>query len=166
MRTTGQTRWIIILFLALALGGETLEAGAPPARLVKGYGRRPLAFEENRGQTDKQVKFLSRGSGYSPFLTATEAVLALREGTAERTLRLRWVGTDPAPHVSGEEELPGRSHYLLGNDRSKWRTGVPSYGRVRYQGVYPGIDLVFYGNQGQLEYDFVLAPGADPGNVR
>ncbi|HEX3554553.1 MAG TPA: SBBP repeat-containing protein, partial [Thermoanaerobaculia bacterium] len=123
---------------------------------------RPPGFEENRGQTDGRVRFLSRGEGYNLFLSPTEAVLALRD----RTLRLGWVGAAPAPRISGEQELPARSHYFFGNDPARWRTGISSYEKVRYQSLYPGVDLVFYGGPRQLEYDFVLAPGADPKAVR
>ncbi|MFP5285231.1 MAG: SBBP repeat-containing protein, partial [Thermoanaerobaculia bacterium] len=130
------------------------------------FGIRPLAFEENRGQTDGRVRFLSRGDGYALFLTPAEAVLALREGDSERVLRLRWEGAASAPRVAGEGELPGRSHYLVGNDPAKWRTGIASYQKIQYKEIYPGIDLVFYGNPRQLEYDFVLAPGVDPQAVR
>jgi len=75
---------------------------------------------------------------------------------------MRLVGANPHPKVTPLEELPGKSNYFLGNDPSKWRTNVRNYARVRYEQVYPGIDLVFYGNQGQLEFDFIVAPGANP----
>ncbi|MFL6233664.1 MAG: SBBP repeat-containing protein [Thermoanaerobaculia bacterium] len=145
----------------IGLGGG--EAGAAVRPSALDFGKRPLAFEENRGQTDARVKLLARADGCGLFLTASEAVLVLRDGPP---LRLRWEAARPAPRVSGERELPGRSHYLLGNDPARWRTGIPSYEKVRYQGLYPGIDLVFYGNPRQLEYDFEIAPGADPGKVR
>jgi Beta-propeller repeat len=164
---TGKIRPICgLAVLSLALGGNVAEAGVPPARLVESWSHRQLTFEENRGQTGDNVRFLARGSGYNLFLTSTEAVLALRTGESGRVLRLRWEGAAPAPRVSGEAELPGRSHYLLGNDPSKWKTGIPSFGKVRYRSVYPGVDLVFYGNQGQLEFDLVIAPGADPRAIR
>ncbi|HEX5759821.1 MAG TPA: SBBP repeat-containing protein [Thermoanaerobaculia bacterium] len=149
---------------ALGIGLMSLAACALQAEVLP-FGQRPLAFEENRGQTDGRVKFLSRGSGYNLFLTATEAVLALRRGDSARTLRLRWAGADPASRITGELELPGRTNYLVGK-RSAWRTGIASYGRVRYEGIYPGTALVFYGRQRQLEYDLVLAPGADPRDIR
>jgi hypothetical protein len=76
------------------------------------------------------------------------------------------VGANKKAAPTAEAPLPGRSNYFVGNDRSQWRTNVPQYARVRYAHVYPGIDLVFYGNQRQLEYDFVLKPGADPGHIR
>lgn len=147
----------------MGLTACALQAGIP--RSVQ-LAARPLAFEENRGQTDDRVRFLSRGDGYNLFLTPTEAVLALRGDDPARVLRLRWEGAAPAPQISGEGELPGKSHYLMGNDPAKWRRSIPSYQKVQYKEIYPGIDLVFYGNPRQLEYDFVLAPGADPKTVR
>ena len=153
---------------------------AVPAWASQTYGNLPLSFEANQGQTAAQVDFLSRGSGYTLFLTPGEAVLTLpvsapvtREDGAENVqgippsvLRMQLVSTNPQPLVTGLGELPGKSNYFTGNDSSKWRTNVPSYASVKYQAVYPGIDLIYYGNQRQLEYDFVLAPGADPGEIR
>src|SRR5439155_17798981 len=72
------------------------------------------------------------------------------------------VGANQAAKVTALDELPGKSNYFIGSDPKKWRTDVPTYAKVKYEGVYPGIDLVYYGNQRQLEYDFVVAPGADP----
>jgi hypothetical protein len=194
--------------------GEPLrspEAAKP--RLASEYGRLPLSFEANRGQTDGRVKFLSRGHGYSLFLTGNEAVLALRNARvparlnheaagimklmppsmragllsspwaalrkeAERklgktssppaesaVLRMKLAGANPKPQVAGLDELPGKSNYFIGSDPKKWRTNVPNFAKVSYRNVYPGIDLVYYGNQGQLEYDFVIAPGADPKSI-
>ena len=154
-------------------------------RLHEDYGKLPLSFEANQGQLDSQVKFLGRGRGYSLFLTPTGAVLALRkvEGDSGRdssalTRRTEWVqptklidtavlrmhllGANPEPKIAGREELPGKAHYFIGNDPAKWRTNVPMYARVHYQEIYPGIDLVYYGTQRQLEYNFVVSPGADP----
>jgi hypothetical protein len=79
---------------------------------------------------------------------------------------MRLVGANASARVTGTEELPGKSNYFIGNDPRKWRTNVPNYAQVKYQNVYPGVDLVYYGNQGgQLEYDFVVAPGADPSAI-
>ncbi len=163
-----------------------LDAGR--LKLAESYGKLPLSFEPNQGQTDSRVRFLSRGNGYSLFLTPTEAVLTLR-GPAEGgssglraapgpngrpalppngggVLRMKLHGANPAPTATGLEELPGKSNYFIGNDPKQWRTNVPNYGKVRFAGVYPGVDLVYYGNQRQLEYDFVVAPGADPSAIR
>ena len=143
-----------------------------------------MHFEANQGQTDSEVKFLSRGKGYTLFLTPTEAVLSLRKsmkvdkeiipsadevgdpGTRTSTVRMKLIGADRDPKITGLEELPGRANYFIGSDPTKWRTDVPLYAKVKYKGVYPGIDLVYYGNQRQLEYDFVVAPGADPDVIR
>ncbi|MFQ5717030.1 MAG: SBBP repeat-containing protein, partial [Nitrospinales bacterium] len=157
---------------------------AARAKLVKAYGKMPLAFEINEGQTDGQVKFLTRGSGYSMFFTPTESVLVLskpvegakkdsnpaeqlpesKKPQAMKTavVRMQMVGANPAPKMFGEDILPGKSNYLIGNDPKKWRTDVSNYKKVRYEEVYPGIDLVYYGNQRKLEYDFIVKPGADP----
>ncbi len=126
------------------------------------YGKLPLAFEPNYGQTADAVKFLARGNGYTLFLTPAEAVFAMRQGAKRDTLRMNLTGANAKAKLSAVDELPGKSNYLIGNDRSKWHTNVPNYRAVRDSGVYPGIDLVYYGNQRQLEYDFVVAPGADP----
>ncbi len=148
---------------------KTPEASEP--QLAEAYGKLPLSFEANQGQTDSRVDFLSRGSGYTLFLTPAEAVLALRKGSAEAkkapavppaVVRMKLVGANPSPQASGLEELPGKSNYFLGNDPSKWRTNVPRYAKVSYKDVYPGVDLVYYGNQRQLEYDLVVSPGTDP----
>lgn len=144
-------------------------------RAVQALGLRPLHFEANKGQTDAQVKFVSRGQGYSLFLTPTESVVALSrksEGSeisaTEETavVRMAWKGADPHAKVTGLEPLAGKTNYLIGNDPSKWRTNVESFAKVKYENLYPGINLVFYGNQQQMEYDFVVAPGVDPNVIR
>jgi hypothetical protein len=142
--------------------------------LLSSFGQIPLSFEANQGQTDAQVQFLSRGSGYALFLTPSEAVLRLHRNsgkveTASDTMpdvvRMQFIGGNPAPAVAGLDELPGKSNYFLGNDPSQWRTNVANYGKVAFQDLYPGIDLVYYGQQRQLEYDFVVAPGANPASI-
>ena len=89
-----------------------------------------------------------------------------QHATRNTVMRMKLAGANRHAPVAGAEELPGKLHYFRGNDRTKWHANVPTYGKVRYRGVYPGIDLVYYGNQGQLEYDFLVAPGADPGKIR
>ena len=217
-------------------------------KLVASYGKLPLSFEANQGQTDPRVRFLARGGGYTIFLTDDEAVLTLKEssvvsgqssvsarvvptgtradlvgrpadarvaqhplfgaaalpdllslsmpeeksdseverprdrragpalpfsssrradsGESSGVLRMRLIGANAKAIVTGAGELLGKSNYFIGNDPRKWRTNVPSYARVKYEGVYPGVDLVYYGNQRQLEYDFVVAPGADPNQIK
>ncbi|MBI2877435.1 MAG: hypothetical protein HYY20_11185 [Candidatus Tectomicrobia bacterium] len=97
-----------------------------------------------------------------------EAVLCLHRGSRDvRTmLRIHLLDARPTSQLEGLELLPGKSHYFIGNDPGRWRTGIPHYARVKYREIYPQIDLIFYGNQGQVEYDFVVAPGADPKAIR
>jgi photosystem II stability/assembly factor-like uncharacterized protein len=161
-------------------GGPGIEASAGDAQApapAESYGKLPLQFEANHGQADARVRFMSRGDGYVMFLTPDEAVLALSRGGAPkdskgeqeegyRVLRMRLAGANADPRVEGTEELSGKLNYFVGSNSSDWRTGVPLYGKVHYTGVYPGIDLVYYGNQRQLEYDFQVAPGADPRRIK
>jgi len=151
------------------------------------YGKLPLSFEANQGQADNEVKFISRGSGYSLFLTSTEAVLALQKRAEKKdrkdsmatnrieeasaanppvVVRMKLAGANPEAQVTGREELPGKTNYFIGNDPAHWRTDIPTYARVQYKEVYPGIDLVYYGNQQQLEYDFIVGSGSDPGSIK
>src|SRR5580698_802770 len=145
------------------------------SKIRESYGKLPLAFEANRGQTDAQVKFVSRTSSYTLFLTADEAVLTLpsqqpknasaRNSAAPAVLRMKLRHANPAAKIAGADELPGTSNYFIGNDPTKWHTSVPSYAKVKYKEIYSGIDLVYYGNQRQLEYDFIVSPGADPHRI-
>jgi hypothetical protein len=147
------------------------------ARLNELYSQLPLSFEANVGQTHPQVDFISRGSGYTLILTPSEALLALRAASPSPTtrnglndhasgaatvVRMKFVGSETRPRVAAQEELPGKVNYLLGNDSRQWRTGISTYAKVAYQNLYPGVDLVYYGNQRQLEYDFIVSPGTDP----
>jgi hypothetical protein len=164
------------------------------AKIQESYGKLPLSFEANQGQADSRVKFLTRTGAYSMFLTGDEAVLVLRKGKAkdkdkfpvetrlatspakansaptperatESVLRMKLRNANAAAKVTGIDELAGTSNYFIGNDPAKWRTNVPTYSKVKYEGIYSGIDLVFYGNQQQLEYDFIVAPGVDPHRI-
>ena len=143
------------------------------ARAAENYGKLPLSFEPNRGQAEPTVQFLSREAGYTLFLTGDEAVLALRTSNASpeqnssvSALRLHLDGANASAKSNGESALPGRSNYFLGDHAANWQAGVPTYSRVRYEDIYPGIDLVYYGNRsGRLEHDFVVRPGADPGTI-
>jgi hypothetical protein len=152
----------------------------------------PLNFELNQGQTHQRVKFIARSEGYVLFLTATEAVMALdnpaahTRGKANRDLRdskadfksteektrpprsivrMKLEGANPAPQIEGLEQSTTSSNYFAGADATAWRTNIPNYARVRYAQVYPGIDMVYYGNERRLEYDFVVAPGSDPERI-
>ena len=139
----------------------------------------PLSFEPNQGQTDSAVQFLTRGKGYALFLTPGKVVLNLErqqpasaaaKGHAPRaasvdTVRMSLIGANPQAKPVGRAPQPGVVSYFMGNDPKQWRAGIPTYGKVEYPQVYPGVDLVFYGNQRQLEYDFVVSPGADPSRI-
>lgn len=212
--------------LVSGLSGHTRLGGERP--YLPNYGKLPISFEANRGQTDSRVRFLAHGRGYTLFLTSNEAVLApkkdvapvlrsapagLKEGaittpTAQlprllsssvpwepleadaemphdwtprpalsspssqtgssevgSVLRMRLIGANASAQITGVNQLPGKVNYFIGNDPNKWRTNVANYSKVKYQNVYPGVDLVYYGNQRQLEYDFIVAPGADPSAI-
>lgn len=137
------------------------------ATATENYGKLPLSFERNQGQSNKAVKFLSRGKGYTLFLTPTEAVFSLRNSEKKTSaLRMKLVGADEQAQLNGEQELQGKVNYLVGNDRSKWRTGIPTFRKVHYDDVWPGVDMVWYGTQTELEYDFVVKPGSDVSSVR
>ena len=149
---------------------------AVQVRVMESYARLPLSFEANRGQMDSDVKFFSRGNGYCIFMTPTEAVLTLGGGSSPQpkgpklresilaldpsvvaarprrtaVLRVKLAGANPKPQLTGEDELPGKVNYFIGNDPRKWRTNIGTYAKVRYREVHPGIDLVHYGNQRQL----------------
>jgi hypothetical protein len=137
-------------------------------RLDSQYGQTPLAFEENRGQTDPAVRFLAREPGFLLFLTDREAVVKLvpARGSASGPTALRMAFESGAGgNPVGSDRLPQTSNYFVGNDPSRWRTGVPSFQTVRYPGVYPGVDLIYHGERRQLEFDLVVAPGADPRRI-
>ena len=153
------------------------------SRIAANFGNLPLSFEPNRGQTDEQVKFLSRNSHYNLFLTPGEAVFTLptrstdkntnrlgmrkkaSEIDSEAVLRLQIHGANPSTKVTGDSMLVGHTNYLIGRDSSKWVKDIPQYARVNYQDVYPGIDLTFYGQQRQLEFDFIVKAGAEPSAI-
>jgi uncharacterized repeat protein (TIGR01451 family) len=174
------SRVAVVLLLALGTphpgypaprAAAATAAGAISPAVEAIFREAPLSFERNLGQADPRVEYLARGPGYTLFLTGSEAVLAVRRGGGgpagtAAALRMRFIGANPAPKLEGLAPLPGKSHYFIGNDPRKWRTDIPHYGRVTYHDVYPGIDVVYYGHQGRLEYDLVVAPGTDPGIIK
>jgi hypothetical protein len=146
------------------------------ARAKSVFAQLPLRFEKNEGQADPQVKFMSQNGAYSLFFTPKEAVLLLRRKSPRKAasksnqnaavVRLRFVGSNANPRVVGVEEFPGKTNHFVGNDPKMWHTNVSNYARVKYEKVYPGVDLEYYGNQGGLEYDFTVTPGADANQIR
>ncbi len=134
--------------------------------LAGAYGKLPLTFEINNGQTDPAVKFLSRGKGYSLFLTPAGATLRLNGRNETSVVRWQTVGGNRNPLMMGVDPLATKSNYFIGDDPKKWHADVPNYAKVRAERVYPGIDLVYHGNRRQVEYDFVVAPKANPNRIR
>jgi hypothetical protein len=150
-----------------------------------GFGDLPISFEKNEGQAPPEVKFIGRGLGHTTYLTESEAVLVFAApaergarpsrgpgrdagvvaGGATQVVRIKPAGASPGSGVAGVERLPGDANYFIGGDPSGWKTDVATFGKVHYESVYPGIGLTYYGNQGQLEFDFTVAPGADPGLI-
>ena len=151
-------RTAVCLFVWGTLGAAASHDGA---KVEAVFGNLPLSFEANQGQAGPETRFLVRGAGCSLRMERTGAVLQLDQAG----LRMSLKGANPASRAVGLEELPGKVNYFLGNDPRRWRTGIPTYARVRYEAVYPGVDLVFYGKGQQVEFDFVVAPGADPGVI-
>ncbi|MGA3127398.1 MAG: Ig-like domain repeat protein [Candidatus Korobacteraceae bacterium] len=185
----------ILFALCLPLAGiaanaQSASPAAPPLtkpaavspKVIANYGKLPLSFEPNRGQTAKEVQWLARGPEYTLFLAGNDAVLemnkitpAKRGATSPKELapsisssvvRMSLLGARTSQRTTGEDLQSGKANYFTGNDPAKWQHDVPMYGKVRMQGVYPGIDLVYYGHQGALEYDFVVAPGADASVIK
>jgi Beta-propeller repeat len=156
----------------------------PPSNLqqqpAEAYGQLPLSFEANHGQTDPRVRFLVHGRGYTLFLTGDEAVINLtstakipaplssQSPDAQQSptiLHMRLAGATQTTSPAGLDRLPGVSNYFTGSNPQNWHTDIPTYSRIRYANAYPGIDLVYHGNQGQLEFDFVVQPGANPNQI-
>ena len=163
-------------------------------RVQASLGALPLAFEANQGQTDPQVRYMARGNGYAVFLTANDTVFALQSRANEAAkaattqmsgqlafakarpkpaakdataaIRMHLVGGNAEPQISAGNQLPGHSNYFIGNDRSQWHSNVAQFARVSYRDVYPGVNLAFYGKQKQLEFDFIVAPGASVAPIR
>ncbi len=164
-------------------------------RVMETFGKLPLSFEANQGQSDAQVDFLARVGGYTLFLISGEAVMVLRQPREDgrfnlkhrldsdptrpeaeampkkpepippKVLSLKFQGASQRTAASGLEELPGKVNYFIGNDPALWHTDISTYTAVKYTDIYPGIDVVFYGNGQQLEWDLVVAAGADPDNI-
>jgi hypothetical protein len=151
--------------LMAASTGDVSAAGSAPTRnrSIASWANIPLSFEPNTGQAAAEVCYLARGSSYVLYLVSGETVLA---GKNQQPFRMKLLDASLSARIVGEGLQESTSNYFVGNDPSKWRTSVPNYGKVRYAGVYPGIDLVYYGHGGNLEYDWILSPGADPRKIR
>ena len=142
--------------------GRAQSGPATPPQLVEQYGRLNLALEPAPGGKDS---FTAAGRGYRILLTSRGAQVALRTPDRSTVVLMQLAGANPAAEAAAELPQPGHSNYFRGKNPARWRTGVPHYGRILYRGIYPGIDVAYYGNQGELEYDLLVAPGADPSMV-
>ncbi|MBP6822239.1 MAG: SBBP repeat-containing protein [Acidobacteria bacterium] len=165
----GFATWLSVL-------GLLLTSKPPNHNFAKGpvsYGLQsqlnnlPLSFEENRGQTDQSARFIARQRGYTLYLTNTEVRFELKQKSPNKpkSLNIKLGSKTSQTPLEGLERLNGKTNYFIGNDSSEWQTDVPTFSRVRQRGVYPGIDAVFYGSRQQLEYDFIVAPQADPQQI-
>jgi hypothetical protein len=153
-----QRRQVFLFGTSLLLAGYAATVGKAAGLQQQGtriFASVPLVFEENRGQTDPRFEYLSHADGYTLLLGKSEAVLG-------SGLHMRWVGANRDPKATGEDQLAATSNYFRGSDRSQWITGVANYRQVKYRQLYPGIDVLYYGNQRQLEYDLHIAAGIDP----
>ncbi len=184
----GTSVWRLAVSVALlTLNASAISPG--PSALERqpsaGTLRLPFYFEANHGQADAQFQFVANGRGCAYLLSPEEAVVALAkpavgdptrqvnrrasfslpEASSVREVRFRLVGANSRARGEGMDSLPGRINYLLGNDPSAWRTAVPTFAQVRFPEVYPGVTLIYYGQERQLEFDFVVAPGADPSRI-
>lgn len=175
---------VLSILPAAAAGTQTTQDAATDMKAVAGYGKLPVSFEVNQGQAAQTVKFLAQGRGYGIYLDGQEAVLALHSQKPDdyvklepqdkthppaayetSIVRMQLRGANPDAQATGVDLLPGTANYFIGKDPANWHSGIPTYAKVRFSEVYPGIDLLYYGNQSQLEYDFVVAPGADPRSI-
>lgn len=177
-----------LLVLCLNSNARAAQGGLPTARA---QSIRPLMFEPNQGQVDPSVAFISHGKGYTMLLSPAEVIVALHDGppitslktqfrnriqglvaeksanpAREALIRMSFVGANPDLRLTPLEPLPAHINYLTGNDPSLWHQNIPAFARLQSRDVYPGIDLVYYGTEGQLEFDFVIQPGADPARIQ
>jgi len=169
IRSQGGKLFLAWLVGALAASGHAVAAGSPsPAVPRVSISGMPLNFERNLGQAPDEVQYLAHGPSYAIELSAQGAALGFagQGSLSSGVVRLRVQGANGASRPAAEAPLPGYMNYFIGNDPSRWRSQVATFGKVRYPAIYPGIDLVYYGTQGRLEYDFDVAPGADPRDIR
>ncbi len=173
----------VVLFFAAATcsRGQSSDSASAPAApasplakpsAAQHYGDLPLAFEPNRGQAGDPVQFLSHSTGHLLLLEQNQAVLRVvakprakdgknPAGQRSDEIKIRFANANRNSEILPLDIQPGKSNYFLGNDPAKWRTNLENYSQVRYKSLYPGVDLVFYGNQRMLEHDFIVQPGAD-----
>jgi len=181
----------LVFHVALLLSIYSGKAYASTTRIIENYGKIPLTFTVNEGQYAPEVKFVTRGSGCTMFFTQEGTTFLLSRETEESAagraatrsvvyrgdpsdiqpelenfaLKVKFLNANPAPEVSGENRLPCTTNYFIGNDPTKWKTNVANYEKVRLENLYDGIDLVYYGNNSSVKYDFVVQPGSNPSQI-
>jgi hypothetical protein len=143
-------------------------AEATKQQILKNYGKLPLTFTQNAGQTHSSVRYYTHGSGYGLFFTPAEAVFTFFEKRATEgvTLALQFLGANPAVNLDGRYEESGKVNYFIGNDPAKWHTGLSTYREIVYGDLWAGVDLIFYGQNGQLKYDFIIQPGVNVDDIQ
>ncbi len=150
----------IILLASLAFGLTAM------AQTSMSVGNLPLYFEANHGHADVPAQFIARGRDAQFEISPAETQFVLHKtGTDFATVRMQFIGADPRAQIGGDSELSGKINYLTGNDPAQWRSGIPTFAKVRVPEIYPGVSVIYYGNQRQLEYDFVIEPHANPGTI-
>jgi uncharacterized protein (TIGR03437 family) len=144
-----------------------LEQGGNP-KIDPSFGKLPLSFELNAGQAGERYQLLAHGAGHDLYLSSAGVSLALYDGLGlgAGVIEMSLADANTGARWEPIDSLPGRMNYFIGPDSSRWLTNIPTYSRVRYRSVYPGIDVDYYGNQERLEHDFIVAPGADPSLIR
>ena len=158
---------LVVVSSPLRVAPPTFSGAVSEERAVEGYGNLPISFEQNVGQAPDRFDFLARGQGFGMAIDATGATLSLGATKSQDLVTLDLVGADRSAIPSALESLPGKVNYFVGDDPSEWHSDISTFGRVSYSEVLPGIDVTYYGtNDGTLEYDFVVAPGADPNEIR
>jgi hypothetical protein len=170
-------RFVPLIFVAIASAAVVAASSAVPiaspgtAPALIANSRNifdaPICFEENIGQANASARFIARNRDALVFIGTTEATLVFqKENSPSRTVRLSLVGANSNAHVSGLDEFQGQANYFLGSDPAQWHAAVPLFARVQLDEIYPGIQLIYYPSKSdQLEYDFVIRPGADPKQI-
>src|SRR5438067_12265935 len=166
-RKSGWAQCSIFVFIVVFMFAAAMSAFGQTQDMSSAYGSLPLGVEPNQGQSHQDIKFLARGIGLGVFVTDSEAVMVLNRAPAKNSeasravLRMSFAGSE---HLAARavDQLPGESNYIIGPDRARWRTNIPTFAKLRFEDVYPGVDAELHGDHRQLEYDFIIAPGADP----
>jgi Beta-propeller repeat/Abnormal spindle-like microcephaly-assoc'd, ASPM-SPD-2-Hydin len=156
------------LKIGAAHGQLTRQTNGSRYDIERAYGQLPMSFEVIPGAREGEANAIAKSRGFNLFLVGSDAIMAVEKGDPKKTqfVQMRVLGGNPRPKTSGIGRLGRRSNYLIGSDPNDWRIGIPNFERVLLSNVYPGIDLTYYGQQGNLECDFVVAPRSDPRRIQ